>query len=89
MATRAKFARLANYLRKFGTVSHIFSKMAFGECWRAWRILSKRLGKCWRMLASLAYFRKMPFWQMRVLVKSAEILPSTRTCKICAQVANA
>jgi hypothetical protein len=70
MATVAKFARLAHYSREFGEGSHIFIKNGI-----------------WRMLASLAsrtYFRKTPFWRMRVLTKSAEIFAST--CKISSEL---
>jgi hypothetical protein len=43
MATRAKFARLAQYSRKFSKASHIFFKKAFGKCGRVWRVLAKLL----------------------------------------------
>ncbi len=48
MATRAKFAWLAQYSCKF------FSKMAFGECRLVWRVRAKQVGECrrvWRVLA--------------------------------------
>jgi hypothetical protein len=56
MATRAKFARLAQYSRKFSKASHIFLKKAFGECLRVWRVLAKvvcKSGRVWRVLAKL------------------------------------
>ncbi len=57
MATRAKFARLAQYSREFGEASHIFFKNGLwqmsvslvspgkvvGECRRVWRVLAKLL----------------------------------------------
>jgi hypothetical protein len=60
--------------------------------WQMSASLASPRKMAWRMsasLVSLAYFQKMPFWQMQVLAKSAEILASTRTCKICVRIANA
>jgi hypothetical protein len=37
-------------------------------------------------LASLAYFRKMPFWRVRVHAKSAEILESIAITKLVREV---
>jgi hypothetical protein len=81
MATRAKFARLDHYSREFGDAS---------QKWRMFVSLASPWKTSWRMLASLAslaYFRKTQFWQMQILTKSAEILASTCTRKICTRVA--
>ncbi len=51
MATRAKFAWLAQYLRKFSEASHIFLKNGL------WQMSASLASPCktgWRMLASLA-----------------------------------
>ncbi len=66
MATRAKFARLANYLREFGEASHIFLKNGI------WQMLASLASPCntaWRLLASLA----SPYntaWQMSTSLAS-------------------
>jgi hypothetical protein len=55
MATRPKFARLAHYSWECVEASHIFSKMAFGKCWRVWRVRAKQVGECrqvWRVRAN-------------------------------------
>jgi hypothetical protein len=36
-----------------------FSKMAFGECRRVWRVRAKQVGKCWRVWRVLAKPRQM------------------------------
>ncbi len=51
MATRAKFARLAHYLRKFVEASHIFLVNGF---WRVSVSLASLRNTAWQMLSSLA-----------------------------------
>ncbi len=61
MATRAKFARLANYSRKFVEASHIFLKNGL------WRMLASRASprkSAWQMSVSRASLRST-----RVLAK--------------------
>ena len=60
MATRAKFARLSNYLRIFGKASHIFLKNGL---WKMLASLASPRNTAWRMSASLASPRKSA-WQM-------------------------
>ncbi len=45
----------------------------FGECWRVWRVRATWMA--WQMsasLASLAHFRKRPFWQVLEFAKNGE-----------------
>ncbi len=63
MATRPKFAKLANYLCECVEASHIFLKKwglanvaslasptkLLGECRRVWRVLAKLVGECRRV----------------------------------------
>jgi hypothetical protein len=46
MATRAKFAGLADYSREFGKASHIFLKNGFWRMSASLASLAKRFGKC-------------------------------------------
>jgi hypothetical protein len=61
LITRANLARRVTF----------FSKMAFGECWRVWRVLATRLGKCWRVWRVLA---KVLGECRRVLAKPRQML---------------
>ncbi len=73
MATRAKFARIAHYSRKFGEESHIFSKMAFGECRGVWGVshISEKHHFC-----KCVYLPKVQkFWRVVALAKFALELP--------------
>ncbi len=45
MATRPKFAKMANYLCECVEASHIFLKKPFGECERMYRVRAKQGGK--------------------------------------------
>ena len=45
MAIRAKFARLARYLREFVEASHIYFKNSQSMCRQVWQVRATRLGE--------------------------------------------
>jgi hypothetical protein len=55
MATRPKFARMANVSRR----DTFFSKKPFGECRQMYRVRPKQVGECRRMYRVLAKPRQM------------------------------
>ncbi len=84
MATRPKFAKMANYLCEWVKASHIFLKNGLwrmsaslaspptwlGECRRVWRVLAKVLGECRRVWRVLAKVLGKCWRVWRVLAKS-------------------
>jgi hypothetical protein len=64
MATRHKFARMANYSCECVEASHIFSRNGLWRMWASLAIPSKTGWRMWANLASPTNFPKRPFWRV-------------------------
>ena len=101
MATRPKFAKMANY-----SCECVECESQFGECRRMYRVSNvsspgKRVGECWANVSSPgkvgwpmsanvsspANFPKWPFWRVLKFAKNGKFLASTQIQQIRRRVA--
>ncbi len=101
MATRPKFAKMANYSCECVEASHIFLKNGerrmwanvsspgkmVGECRANVSSPGKMVGECRANVSSPTYFPKRSFWRVLEFAKTGKFLASSRIRQIRRRVA--